>query len=320
MENLRMQEILKQGISSTREFGSVSNVPQLPEGFRKIFKSIIVDTEEVEIHAVIGGEGEPLLLHAGWPQNWYAWRDLMLPLSRHFTVIAVDPRGFGLSGRPDKGFDATSLANDMFRLMDMLGYEKFNFVGHDLAVIVGYAMASLNPDRILKLVVGEAIIPGASPSLPLIADDRRLSDFLWHFNFNRALEVNERLVEGKEDVFFGYQFESKSGSPGAIPKYARDFYIELLRRKPGTLKASFEYYRSIDETIPQVREMKKTKLRMPILTFAGALASGPIVENEWRTLAENVQSAIIPDSGHFPAEEKPEALLKLLLDFLVSEK
>ena len=315
-----MQELQEQGIRSTREFGSVSDVPKLPEGFKKVFKSFIVDTEEVEIHAVIGGEGEPLLLHAGWPQNWYAWRDLMIPLSKHFTVIAVDPRGFGLSGRPNDGFDAISLANDMFRLMDVLGYAKFNFVGHDLAVMVGYAMASLNPERILKLVVGEAIIPGASPSLPLIADERMLSDFLWHFNFNRALNVNERLVEGKEDIYFGYQFESKSGSPDAIPKYARDFYIELLRRKPGTLKASFEYYRSIDETIPQVREMKNTKLNMPVLTFAGALASGPIVENEWRTLAENVQSAIIPDCGHFPAEEKPEELLQLLIDFLVSGK
>ena len=59
---------------------------------------------------------------------------------------------------------------------------------------------------------------------------------------------------------------------------------------------------------------------MPVLTFAGALASGPIVENEWRTLAQNVESAIIPDCGHFPAEEKPEALLDLLLNFLVFEK
>ena len=302
--------------TTTDEYGSVGNVPRLPKGFRKVFKSMVVDIGHIKLHAVIGGKGEPLLLHAGWPQNWYAWRDLMLPLSESHTVIAVDPRGFGLSGRPDKGFDAKSLANDMFGLMDVLGYDKFKFVGHDLAVIVGYAMASMHPERILKLAVGEAIIPGASPSPPLIADERGLSDFLWHFNFNRALEVNERLVEGKEDIYFGYQFESKSGTPDAIPKYARDFYIELLRRKPGTLKASFEYYRSIDETIPQIREMMSTKLTMPVFTFACALASGPLVEHEWRNLAENVQSSIIADSGHFPAEEKPEELLKLLLDFL----
>ena len=303
-------------VTSTIEYDSVSNVPRLPEGFQQVFKSMMVDTGEINIHAVVGGKGEPLLLHAGWPQNWYAWRDLMLPLSEHFTIIAIDPRGFGLSGRPDAGYDIKSLANDMFRLMDILGHEKFHFVGHDLAVMVGYAMASLHPERILKLVVGEAIIPGASPSPPLITDDRRTSDFLWHFNFNRALEVNERLVEGKEDVYFGYQFESKSGTPDAIPKYARDFYIEILRRKPGTLKASFEYYRGIDQTIPQVREMISSKLTMPVLTFAGELGSGPLVEHEWRNLAENVESAIIAGSGHFPAEEKPEELLKLLMDFL----
>lgn len=287
---------------------------------KKIFKSYMIDTGEVELHAVIGGSGEPLLLHAGWPQNWYAWRDLMIPLSQHFTVIAVDPRGLGLSGRPDSGFDAVSLGQDMHRLMDILGYDKFSFVGHDLGVIVGYAMASLQPSRIRQLAIGEALIPGIMPSMPLIPDDRQLSDFLWHFNFNRAWEVNERLVEGREEIYFGYQFESKSGHPDAIPKYARDFYIELIRRKPGTLKASFEFYRSIDETIPQVREMKKTKLLMPVLTFAGALASGESVEQEWNTIAENVEAVIIPDSGHFPAEEKPELLLNALLKFLLVNK
>ncbi|UII25449.1 alpha/beta hydrolase [Fulvivirga maritima] len=300
---------------SSNEYGSVHNVPYLPTDFTKTFDSHYINIGNLSIHAVIGGQGTPLLLHAGWPENWYAWRHLMLPLSKYFTVITVDPRGFGLSGRPDSGFDVDTLANDMLTLMDQLGHSQFFYVGHDIGVMVGYALAAMEPNRVLKLAIGEGMIPGASPSPALISDDRTTSDFLWHFNFNRALEINERLVEGREALYFGYQFESKSGHPDAIDKYARDFYIELLRKKPGTLKASFEYYRSIDTTIPQIRAHMKTKLSMPVFTFAGDLACGPIVEQEWQLLATNVTSVIITNSGHFPAEEQPEQLLKHLLPF-----
>jgi pimeloyl-ACP methyl ester carboxylesterase len=150
----------------------------------------------------------------------------------------------------------------------------------------------------------------------MVPDDRRMSDFLWHFAFNRAMEVNERLVEGREEIYFGYQFESKSGSPDAVPKYARDFYIELLRRVPGTLKASFEYYRAVDDTIPQVRKHLANKVQLPVLAFSGALACGPMVEMEQKSISDNVESLIIDGSGHFPAEETPEVLLIALLNFI----
>lgn len=303
-------------ISSATGFGSVSDVPRLPEAFRDTFNSYYVDTVKVRLHVVIGGYGPPLLLHCGWPQCWYAWRYLMLPLSRQYTVIAIDPRGLGISGKPADGFDVNSLAADMFSLMDVLGHSQFALVGHDIGVMVGYAMAASRPERLTRVALGEGTIPGASPSPEMVPDDRRMSDFLWHFAFNRALEVNERLVEGREDIYFNYQFSTKAGSPDAVPQYARDFYIELLRRVPGTLASSFNYYRAVDDTIPQVRKLYSSQVDTPIFAFAGALACGPMVENELRTLATNVTSLIIPDCGHFPAEEQPEVLLSALMGFL----
>ncbi|MCJ2185820.1 alpha/beta fold hydrolase [Novosphingobium beihaiensis] len=311
-----MASTVSERITPLSGYGSVTDVPRLPEGFADTFKSYSIDTGAVRLHAVIGGSGEPLLLHSGWPQNWYAWRYLMLPLSQHFTVIAVDPRGWGLSSKPADGYDADTLAGDMFALMDTLGHERFVMAGHDIGVQVGYAMAAARPERIRRLALGEGTIVGASPSPELVPDNRMMSDFLWHFNFNRAYDINERLVEGREDLFFNYQFETKAGTPDGVPKYARDFYIEMLRRIPGTLKASFDYYRAIDDTIPQIRRHKEKMVEIPVFTFAGGRACGPLVENEMRTLASNVESLIIPESGHFPAEEQPEALLAGLLGFL----
>jgi hypothetical protein len=57
--------------------GSVSGAPNLPAGFTGTFKSVYVNIGELTLHAVIGGDGPPLLLVHGWPETWYAWRLLM---------------------------------------------------------------------------------------------------------------------------------------------------------------------------------------------------------------------------------------------------
>ena len=71
--------------------GSVSRAP-LPAGFSETFESRYVDAGEVRLHAVIGGEGPPLLLVHGWPETWYAWRFVMPRLASDFQVIAPDQR------------------------------------------------------------------------------------------------------------------------------------------------------------------------------------------------------------------------------------
>jgi hypothetical protein len=58
--------------------GSVSGAPNLPAGFTDTFTSRFIDAGGLRQHAVIGGDGPPLLLVHGWPENRYAWRPLML--------------------------------------------------------------------------------------------------------------------------------------------------------------------------------------------------------------------------------------------------
>lgn len=319
LKDNRMIPSASMNVEPLSGFGSVTDVPRLPPGFTDTFRSYRVDTGKIGLHAVIGGSGEALLLHAGWPQSWFTWRYVMLPLAKHYTVIAVDPRGLGISSKPADGFDVDTLATDMFDMMDVLGHDSFVMMGHDAGVMIGYAMAAAQPQRIRRLVLGEGLIPGATTEPPLIPDDRRQADLLWHFAYNRALDVNERLVEGREDIYFRYQFATKAASPDAVPAYGVDFHIELLRRVPGTLKASFDYYRSIDQTIPQIRRHMEKKISVPVLAIGGEHACGPMVENEQRDLATDVESLIIPDCGHWLAEEKPEALLAALEDFFAKK-
>ena len=144
--------------------GSVSRAPNLPDGFTGTFTSRYIDTGDLRLHAVTGGDGPPLLLVHGWPQTWYAWRLLMPELARDFTVIAVDQRGYRAvrqargrvrhrhpgrrSGRADgrpgppavrRGTATTS------------------------ACAIAYALAADHPDRIERLAVAETPLPGDLP-------------------------------------------------------------------------------------------------------------------------------------------------------------
>jgi hypothetical protein len=69
--------------------GSVSGAPNLPAGFADTFASQYIDTGELRQHAVIGGEGPPLLLVHGWPETWYAWR-LLMPFHKIVYFKEVD--------------------------------------------------------------------------------------------------------------------------------------------------------------------------------------------------------------------------------------
>ena len=143
--------------------GSVSGAPHLPEGFTDTFTSRYIDTGDLRLHAVVGGDGPPLLLIHGWPGSWYYWRLVMPALARDFEVIAVDQRGIGLSDKPQDGYDTGTLASDLVALMDVLGHPRFALYGTDTGMPITYALAADHPDRVDRLVVSEAPLPAFPP-------------------------------------------------------------------------------------------------------------------------------------------------------------
>src|SRR5262245_48519300 len=295
--------------------GSVSGAPNLSSGFSSTFASRYVDANGLRLHAVIGGKGPPLLLVHGWPQTWYQWRLVMPTLARDFTVIAADQRGIGLSDKPESGYDSGSQANDMVALMDALGHRQFAIVGFDTGMGIAYALAADHPERLDRLVVGEAIITGVTPSPPLLLPGP-LNKKLWHIAFNRlGPEVNEALVRGREQIYFGAEYEGSAGTP--LPDNVVRYYVDGLASSSDALRGSFGSYRAIDETIAQNAQRKTRKLTLPVLAVGGAKAIGEGVANTMRLVADNVQSILIPaPCGHWVAEEAPDQLLAALAPFL----
>jgi len=294
--------------------GSVSGAPNLPAGFADTFTSRYVDTGELRLHAVIGGDGPPLLLVHGWPQTWYAWRMLMPALARDFSVVAVDQRGIGLSDKPQDGYDTGTLAADLVKLMDALGHQRFALYGTDVGMPISYALAADHPDQVERLVVSEAPLPGISPSPPLFLPPV-LNARLWHLAFNQLPVINEQLVTGREDIFFGAEFDASAGTH-KLPDYAVKYYVDTLAASPDALRGSFGFYRAIPATSAQNEQRKARRLTLPVLAIGGEESTGEGVGKTMKLVADDVQSVVLAGSGHWVAEQAPDQLLAALTEFL----
>ena len=203
--------------------------------------------------------------------------------------------------------------NDMIALMDALGHDRFAVFGTDVGMPIAYALAADHPGRIDRLIVSEAVVPGVSPPLPLLLPSKT-NDRLFHFGFNRLGQLNEQLVRGREDIFFGYELAITAGTP--LPGDVVKYYVDGIASDPEALRGSFEFYRAFDTTIAQNEQRKTQRLTLPVLALGGALGIGEGAANTMKLVANDVQTVVIPGSGHWIAEEAPDDVVTALTAFL----
>src|SRR5215469_6388454 len=85
--------------------------------------------DEVRLHYVTVGGGDPVVLLHGWPQTWYEWRRIIPLLAKYYIVIAPDLRGLGDSSKPQTGYDKRTIATDIYGLVAKLGFRRIFLVG-----------------------------------------------------------------------------------------------------------------------------------------------------------------------------------------------
>ncbi len=296
--------------------GSVAGSPGLPAGFSKTFKDRFVRANGIRQHVVIGGDGPPLLLVHGWPENWYAWRHVMPKLAEHYTVIAVDQRGIGLTEKAKGGYDTRTLARDLAALMTKLGHERFAVVGHDTGMVISYALAADFRDRVARLAVAEVPGPPTVKGSPPAFIDAAHNDKLWHISFNRVKNsLILDMVSSNADAYYRYEYEIQGGGSTPAEK-AIEYYIDLYTRDRATLRASFGFYRAWDATTAQNATRQAAPLTIPVLGIGGVNSWGPAVGGAMNGFATDVQTAVITGAGHWVAEQAPRNLLATLLPFL----
>lgn len=266
----------------------------------------------IKLHYVMAGSGEPVVLLHGWPQTWYEWRRVIPDLAARYTVIAPDLRGFGDSDRPAGGYDKRTVAEDVYQLVQKLRLGPVNLVGHDLGMMAGYVYAAVHPGDVRRLVLAEAGLPGLG--LEEFFDTARYPQF-WHFGFFSAPNnVAESLIAGRERLFVSHFVRMHSYDPTGVAEEDLDEYARRLAA-PGALRGGFEHYRAFPTDAGHNREHARTKLPMPVLTMAGEFGVGDRLEKAIRPLARHVRGVVIERSGHYIADEQPEAVTGELLQF-----
>jgi pimeloyl-ACP methyl ester carboxylesterase len=276
------------------------------------FQSEYAEVNGVKLHYVEGGQGQrTVVLIPGWPQTWYAWRKIMPELAKTYHVVAVDIRGMGDSSRPDSGYDTQTAANDVSALMSKLGVSRYSVVGHDVGMWIAYPLAAQHGQAIDKLVVTEALIPGVTPTPPMLLPPQ-VNAGLTQFMFNQLRDLPEFLVAGREAAYLRWVVGHLAYRPDrvAVDEYIRAYSV------PGAMKAGFEYYRAIPLTTQQNQEFKKTKLTMPVLAIGGVLGAGAMTIETMKLVADKVQGAIIEQCGHYTPEECPGPFSELVKAFL----
>ena len=152
------------------------------------------------------------------------------------------------------------------------------------------------PDRVERLVVSEAFLPGIGAGLPLFVPPI-LNARLWHLMFNQLpAEVNEALVRGREEIFLGAEFATSAGTT-KLPDEAVEYYIELLAADPEALRGSFEFYRAFSTSAKQNEERKDRRLTIPVLAMGGEESGGENAANALKLVADDVKAVVLPGSG-----------------------
>jgi pimeloyl-ACP methyl ester carboxylesterase len=268
-----------------------------------------MQVEGATLHVRVGGSGPAVLLIHGYGETGDMWEPLAAKLVANHTVIVPDLRGMGLSTHPAGGFDKKTQGRDMSTILSALKVGKVDVVGHDIGNMVAYAFTAQEPERVTRLVLMDAPLPGVGPW-----DEILKSPLLWHFRFGGP--DMERLVKGRERIYLDRFWNEFSADPKRFDEASRRHYARLYA-KPGAMHSGFEQFHAFDQdAIDNKAYLAKGPLPMPVLAIGGEKSFGTTMADVARAAATNVQGAVIPGSGHWLMEEQPQATVAVITKFL----
>ncbi|MBV9301571.1 MAG: alpha/beta hydrolase [Acidobacteriaceae bacterium] len=283
--------------------------PSLPATFKA---QTVASPEGAEVFVRSSGSGPAVVLLHGYAETSDSWAPLAAELVKSYTVIVPDLRGIGRSSRPSGGYDKKTQALDIRAVVTALGQDRTSVVSHDIGIMVAYAYAARHPDKVNRLVVMDAPLPGIAPW-----DEILRNPALWHFSFHGP--DAERLVEGRERIYLDRIWNDFTGDPTKPDEATRAFYASQYAQ-PGAMRAGFAQFTAFAQDAEDNKVFQKTKLTMPVLAIGGEKSFGATEAAVTRNVAVNVSEAVIPGAGHWLMEESPKATIAVILDFLKDQR
>src|SRR5438067_9958865 len=239
--------------------------PSLPTSFQA---KTVHSPEGADIFVRWGGTGPVVVMIHRYSENSDSWAPLAADLMKDHTVVVPDLRGIGRSSKPAGGYDKKTQAKDVRAVVTSLGYDKTFVVAHDIGNMVAYAYAAIYPDKVKRLVVMDAPIPGIDPWSEILQNPG-----VWHFNFHGP--DAERLVAGRERIYFDRIWNDFTGDPGKPDDATRNFFTATYAQ-PGGMRAGFAQFTAFSTDAADNKVFEQVKLTMPVLAVGGEKSLGAL--------------------------------------------
>jgi len=291
--------------------------------FMQSFDQHRIEVNNVQINYVVAGNGPPLLLLHGHPQNLIVWRKVAPAfVSAGYKVIAPDLRGYGDSSKPEGGpdhinYSKREMAKDQVELMNQLGHNHFTVMGHDRGGRVAHRMALDHPDVVERIVVID-IAPTATMYAKTNMEFARR--YFWWFFLIQPAPLPETMIGHDPEYFLRKHVRGQLANPDA-GHVSEAVFNEYLRcyHKPETIAAVCEDYRAA-ATIDLAHDAADNNARVnaPLLALWGGQGTvGALYDvlETWREKATDVYGKPLP-CGHSLMEEEPELFIAEVLAFL----
>lgn len=280
--------------------------------------SFLVQTDDLQIHGLHAGCGQPLVLLHGWPEHSLVWKKCMRLLARDFEVWAPDLRGAGWTRKrdPQDGVTPTPdvLARDLEQMAAALGLRRLGVVSHDIGAWVAQSYARAHPSQLSGLFFFNCPYPGIGPRW---AAPDHLKE-VWYQYFHQSPLAEALVGHSRETIriYLGHFFDQWSTQPGLF-----DADLEALIEPfvQGGVQGGFEWYRAIAEL--RLKAMKNLLPPVAPVEVATRFLWGrrdPILKVEWTDKLPQYFSNCeveVADAGHFVHYERPDLAAARIRNF-----
>lgn len=272
--------------------------------------SHVTASDGTVLHVVDRGEGDAVVLLHGFPHTWRLWERVLPALAVEHRVLVPDLRGLGASGRAASGYDPRTLADDVCRILDAAGVAQAAVVGIDAGAAPALMMGLEHPDRTSRLVLMEALL-GTLPG----AEDFLRGGPPWWFGFHMVPGLAERVLEGHEAEYLDFFLRAGTHDRRGVDPAIRDAFVDAYRGRE-SLRCAFEHYRAMPEGARQIAHaVDHARLDLPVLAIGGDTV-GDATALQLRSIASDLSSHVVPESGHLIPLDRPDELLRILMPFV----
>lgn len=267
-------------------------------------------------------EGPLVVFLHGFPQFWWTWRHQLPAVSAAgYRAVAMDLRGYGASDKPPQGYDAVTLAGDVAGVIRCLGENRAVIVGHGIGGQLAWSMPLLHGDLVRAIGVIGAAHPVVMSRFPWAHPARFISrrgiiDLQRRHVAEHRLQRDPDYVEGLLRRWASPASEWPSPEEAAL--YAKAMSVPFtaqscLESHRWLLNTSirpdgWRYLSSVNHPVP-----------VPVLQIHGvddrAVTPSVAARSERYTKGQRRWEQV-KGAGHFPQEESPEEVTRLLVGWL----